>query len=264
MALLNATRLFKVIRHPARYLQHTRRERAIDRALSTQFFADPQRLDVYTKELRDSGLIDTLAAKRNEYKRTVRGVNSRGRTYGFGTIDIETGMRLFSVVREFQPEVAVETGVCNGFSTAFMLMALRLNQKGRLYSIDFPEVAGTEYREGTFWEGKGRSAIPQGSQPGWLIPAELRDRWELTLGKSQEKLPELLGRLGQIDFFIHDSEHSYDCMWFEYSQAYQALRRGGLLASDDINWNDAFYKFAKQYARPTYQIGQNTAFFLKD
>jgi predicted O-methyltransferase YrrM len=202
-------------------------------------------------------------AKRTEYKRTVRGVNSRGRNYGIGTIDIETGVRLFSVLREFKPDVAVETGVCNGFSTAFMLLALRLNQKGRLYSIDFPEVAGTEYAPGTFWDGKGRSAIPQGLEPGWLIPDELRNRWELTLGKSQEKLPALLGRLGQIDFFIHDSEHSYECMWFEYSQAYEVLRPGGLLASDDINWNDAFTAFAKQHARPIYPIGQNTAFFAK-
>jgi predicted O-methyltransferase YrrM len=263
MALLNAARIFKAIRHPARYLQHASRERAIDLQLKTQFFLDPHRLEEYRRQLHASGLVQALLAKRNEYKRTVRGMNSRGRTYGIGTIDIETGVRLYSVVRQFQPELAVETGVCNGFSTAFVLAAMRMNRKGKLYSIDFPEVAGAEYEHGTFWEGKGRSAIPNGSLPGWLIPDELRDRWELTLGKTQEKLRPLLERLGQIDFFMHDSEHSYECMWFEYTEAYRALRSGGVLASDDINWNDAFHDFAKQHARPVYPIGQNTAFLVK-
>jgi len=55
--------------------------------------------------------------------------------------------------------VAVETGVCNGVSTAFLLLALERNGDGELYSIDLPEIAGEEYEQGTFWDGKGGALV---------------------------------------------------------------------------------------------------------
>ena len=44
------------------------------------------------------------------------------------------------------------------------------------------------------------------------IPPELKQRWTLILGRSQEELPPLLERLGTIDSFMHDSEHSFECV----------------------------------------------------
>lgn len=75
------------------------------------------------------------------------------------------------------------------------------------------------------------------------MPDRLKNNWELILGKSQDKLPELLERLGEIDFFLHDSEHSYECQKFEYELAYKHLRKGGILMSDDINQSSAWKEF---------------------
>jgi len=206
----------------------------IDQSLAQHFFADERELLEYKQEV-----------------------------YELADIGIEQGLYLYSLIRKLKPEIAVETGVCNGFSTAFLLLALATNQMGKLYSLDFPEVAGANYEDGIFWQGKRGAVIPQDKTPGWVIPEQLKSRWELTLGKSQDKLPELLARLGEIDFFFHDSEHSYECMWFECNEAYKALREGGIMLFDDIGWNHAFQNFAKQENKKVFYMGEDLGFFIK-
>jgi hypothetical protein len=158
-----------------------------------------------------------------------------------------------------RPLVAVETGVANGFSTAFTLLALRENGAGHLHSIDLPREVGRDYEAGTFYEGEGRAGIPAGSAPGWLIPPELKEQWTLLLGRSQDELPPLLERLGTIDSFMHDSEHSFDCMWFEFNAAWPRLRARGVLLSDDVNSTEAFPRFAAQVGRQPLHLAHGMA-----
>jgi predicted O-methyltransferase YrrM len=235
----------------------------IDQSLAQHYFADERELLGYKQEVYESSLLAELKERVEEFGRTTIGHTSRGYAYELADIGIEQGLYLYSLIRKFKPEIAVETGVCNGFSTAFLLLALATNQTGKLYSLDFPEVAGANYEEGTFWQGKRGAVIPQDKAPGWVIPEHLKPRWELTLGKSQDKLPELLARLEKIDFFFHDSEHSYECMWFECNEAYKALREGGIMLFDDIGWNQAFQNFAKQENKEVFYIGEDLGFFIK-
>ena len=97
--------------------------------------------------------------------------------------------------------------------------------------------------------GKGGAVIPPGRESGWMIPEGLRGPWHLQLGRSQDVLPGLLDRLGAIDFFLHDSEHSETCMRFEFEHAWAALRPGGVLAADDVTQNTAFADFASAQDR---------------
>ena len=159
--------------------------------------------------------------------------------------------------------MAVETGVCNGVSTAFLLLALERNGDGELYSIDLPEIAGEEYEQGTFWDGKGGAVIPPGKEPGWMVPPDLRRRWRLVLGRSQDELPPLLERVGEIDFFMHDSEHSYECMGFEFDAAWGSLRPGGALVADDVTVNSAWEEFAARVAREPQPLGPKLAMIVK-
>ncbi|MGH3117041.1 MAG: class I SAM-dependent methyltransferase [Gaiellales bacterium] len=172
-------------------------------------------------------------------------------------------MRLYGLVRELKPRVAVETGVCNGVSTAFLLLALKRNGEGELHSIDLPEVAGEAYEAGTFWDGKGGAVIPPGKGPGWMVPDELRARWHLVLGRSQDELPPLLERVGEIDLFMHDSEHSYECMSFEFSTAWAAMRPGGVLIADDVNVNSAWDEFTREIDREPETIGPKLSMIVK-
>lgn len=220
-------------------------------------------LDQYKNESELVNLITEIEKKKAEFGKSISGFTYRGNPYGLGGMRSEVIMRLYGLVREFKPRILVETGVCNGVSTAIILSALEMNNKGTLYSIDFPEYTDTNYEEGTFWEGKKGAVIPKNKIPGWLIPDKYRVRWHLILGRSQERLPVLLDELGEIDFFIHDSEHSYECMTFEYQQAWRYLRQGGLLVSDDISWNTSFYDFSRLHSREINIIDRNMAFIIK-
>ena len=211
----------------------------------------------YEREVRASGLSGHLFAKGREHHAAV------GDGYSLGAIGYAEGGYLYAVLRRLRPLVAVETGVANGFSTAFALLALQANGEGQLHSIDLPREVGREYAPGTFYEGEGRAGIPGGAEPGWLIPAELKERWTLTLGRSQDVLPPLLDRLGTIDSFMHDSEHSFECMWFEFTTAWPALRPGGVLLSDDVNSTAAFPRFAAEQGRRPVRLARGMALLQK-
>ena len=80
---------------------------------------------------------------------------------------------------------------------------------------------------------------------GSVIPEKLRNRWNLILGSSNEKLQEVFNNLDDTDIFIHDSLHSYKNMIFEFECATNNIKRG-MIISDDILDNDAFYDFTSR------------------
>jgi predicted O-methyltransferase YrrM len=234
---------------------------------TTSFAGKIDELDAYRRELDESGMIPHLEEQAAYFWRTVSGRTSRGQRYNTGRATgrdgYEEGVHLYATVRELAPEVAVETGVCNGVATAFLLLALDRNGRGILHSIDLPEFAGRDYAPGEFWEGKGGAVVPAGKKPGWMIPEELHGPWRLTMGRSQDELPPLLARVAPIDFFMHDSEHSYECMSFEFREAWEALRPGGVLVSDDIDWNNAFAELAERHGREPVALGAKMALLVK-
>lgn len=162
-----------------------------------------------------------------------------------GDISLTDAKNYYALVRAVEPDRIVETGVSNGLSTLCLLLALDDNDHGHLYSVDYPLRADeslAEFREET-WSDYSGSAIPADKDPGWIISATLRDRWTLSLGKSQLELPRLRTEIEDIDIFVHDSEHSEPCMMFEYELAWEWLTDDGILLSDDITWNETFQKF---------------------
>jgi predicted O-methyltransferase YrrM len=229
--------------------------------LGSRFLGDDETLAGYEREVRASGLLAHLFERAREQQALAA---KAGDGYSLGAIGYTEGIYLYAVLRSLRPKLAVETGVANGFSTAFTLLALQANGDGQLYSIDLPREVGREYAPGTFYEGRGRAGIPPGTEPGWLIPEALKERWALVVGRSQDELPTLLERLETIDFFMHDSEHSFDCMWFEFTHAWPALRRGGVLLSDDVNATEAFFRFAQFQRREPIRLARRMAFIVKD
>jgi len=153
----------------------------------------------------------------------------------------------YAAIRALRPELVVETGVANGVSSSYLLLALRHNGKGMLHSI---EVGDSSY-------------LPPGCSPGWIVPDELRGRWTLHLSDARDLLPELLRQLGELDVFIHDSLHTDEHMHFEFAQAYPHLRDGGLLIADDASWNRAFPDFVQQVGAPMAQILHGVGFLRK-
>jgi len=246
-------RAARTVRHPRRLAEARR-----IRAEVADFLGGRNVLARYERELRASGLHEHLLEKGREHLAAVGG---SGHT--LGAIGYAEGAYIYAILRHLRPEVAVETGVANGFSTAFSLLALRENARGHLHSVDLPREVGRDYEPGTFYEGEGRAGIPGGTQPGWLIPTELKERWTLILGRTQDELPPLLGRLGTIGTFMHDSEHSFECMWFEFTTAWPHLRPGGVLLSDDVNSTAAFARFARERGRTPVRLARGMALLQK-
>jgi|SRR5882724_1405967 len=137
------------------------------------------------------------------------------------------GRICYATARSLRPMLVVETGVCYGVTSSYLLQALEVNEEGRLHSIDLPPLGknGDEY-------------------VGWLVPNELREGWKLHRGSSRRLLPSLLRELGQIDLFVHDSLHTYRNMRDEFDVAWPALCPGGVLVSDDIERNSAFLELS--------------------
>ena len=241
-------------------------DRTLDRQLTERYLGDPGALGRAEEEIQASGLVEHLEEQAARFWRTVQG-ETRGHRYNTGRATgrdgYGEGLRLYAVLRKLRPAVAVETGVCNGVSTAFLLLALVENGVGELWSVDLPEFAGEDYEPGTFWDGKGGAVVPAGEEPGWMVPADLRSRWHLVLGRSQDALPPLLDRLGPIDFFMHDSEHSEACMRLEFDTAWAALQDDGVLAADDVAVNEAFSSFATAQGREPIEIGPKLALIVK-
>jgi len=152
---------------------------------------------------------------------------------------------LYLAVRALKPEIAVETGPFNGAATAFLLQALADNGAGRLLSFDLPDAADAL-----------NVPLPAGREPGWLVPDRLRDRLELVLGDTRETLRARLASEPPIDFFLHDSLHTARQMLFEYRVAWRRLRSGGLLLSDDVSWNRAFWAFTKLHRVEFRHVGE--------
>jgi len=133
---------------------------------------------------------------------------------------------LYFICRILKPKIIVETGVAYGLSSLYILKALENNNLGKLYSID------SVFRP---WHSE--------NMIGSIIPENLKKNWNLILGSSDKVLVNLFENLDEVDIFIHDSLHTYKNMMFEFESALNNIKNG-IIISDDILSNDAFYDFS--------------------
>ncbi len=145
-----------------------------------------------------------------------------------------SSMVLYGLIRTLRPETVLETGVANGHSTFLILKALERNQRGTLHSFDVR------------------------AQVGALVHAIQKDQWVFHLCARQpvrREFAALVAGLSPIDFFLHDSDHSYANQSCEYQSVWPRLAPGGILASDDVDKSNAFLDFASdQGLEPVYLV----------
>lgn len=142
------------------------------------------------------------------------------------SINSDSRKCLYYLCRILKPKNIVETGVAYGISSAYILQALENNKFGTLHSID------SIFRP---WQTE--------EMIGSIIPKKLKSRWKLIIGKSTEKLEKILDDINNLDIFIHDSSHTYENMMFEFNIIIKKIKKNGIIISDDIIDNDAFYDF---------------------
>ena len=156
---------------------------------------------------------------------------------------------LYCLVREFKPQLILETGVYYGGNSVFILGELEKNNSGKLVSVDFPQnkmdLSALSLRHP--WVG-GTEAYTEKFEPGFIIPNYLKKYWEIEISDSLESLSKFDS---PVDMFVHDSEHTLAHVKSELNIIWDKISDSGLAFVDDIDWSNGFYSFvSKNYLYP--------------
>jgi hypothetical protein len=159
-----------------------------------------------------------------------------------GYAQIRAPLELYAITRILRPDHIVEAGVSSGVSSAYFLMALRSNRRGRLHSIDLP----LAQRGAILRKSESPVSLPPGRASGWAVPAGLRKGWDLRIGASQIQLPPLVRELPRIGIFLHDDLHTPAHLAWELETIRGLLRPGSIVLADNGQWTGAaFPEFAR-------------------
>jgi len=188
----------------------------------------------------------------NDYKKLENALIET-KTY-LGEFGITEARLLYVFCRHLKPKIIIETGVASGLSSFMLLSAIEKNNVGKLVSIDLPPSKELNKKIGQ------RALIPQNKNVGWLIPEKLKKNWDLKLGDSKIILPKILKEVEKCDLFLHDSDHSFEHMIWEFETVWPYLRMA--LLSDDVNQNKAFENFASSH-KCNMQIFERLGMILK-
>jgi predicted O-methyltransferase YrrM len=121
---------------------------------------------------------------------------------------------LANIIRTEQPRVMIETGVESGYSSEHFLAAMDAVGTGHLYSCD-----------------------PAPSPFFDTYPIR-HPRFTFIREPSYTALDKIFKETGRVDVFLHDSDHSFKCQTWEYEWAWEHVRPGGIISSDDVGWSD--------------------------
>ncbi|MGP8078996.1 MAG: class I SAM-dependent methyltransferase [Dehalococcoidales bacterium] len=210
--------------------------------------ADDEELQTYISEiLADKQFHGSIAGKGDD------GSGKKPFSLKILASDTSSCLALYTLCRALKPTVVVETGVASGVSSAYILRALDKNNHGKLFSIDVPWYTVTGNWKADFTD-EDMKVQPIEKQSGWIIHESLKGRWELLLGKTSDKLSDLLNKVGPVEVFFHDSEHSYENMSREFRTAWPALRKGGILIAHNVDVNNAFADFERSAGGESFRL----------
>ena len=144
---------------------------------------------------------------------------------------------LREVVKVTRPSCVVETGVANGISTRLILQSFLEFElsSSKLYSFDVDAEV-------------------------FSLELEQNPQFNKVIIDSPSSFLLAIQKIGAIDLFYHDSDHSYENQLLEYNAAWDALTQNGVLVSDDINWSNAFLDFCKKVNRTPLLLSDSGKF----
>jgi len=177
--------------------------------------------------------VAALARELEEDKTLRRAIRTRLRQRPDRNDDAPYGRRIgwYVLARVVRPRLIVETGTHDGLGSAVLARALERNAldgvEGRLISIDVDPNAG------------------------WLVPDDLRDRYEQRFDDSIAEL-ERLGST-RIDLAILDSDHSFAHERRELELVASLASEGGIVVSDNPT-SGAFADFCAARNVPVYEF----------
>jgi predicted O-methyltransferase YrrM len=132
-------------------------------------------------------------------------------------ISREQGMLLYHLCLERKPKVVLETGLAYGFSTVFLLSALREIGRGRHIAID--------HLQSSLWQGVG-------TQRGLQLGVE--DRFSVIEERAEQVLPQLAAERLRVQFVYIDGDHRFDGVMLDFTLAARLCGVGAVIVFDDL------------------------------
>ena len=145
------------------------------------------------------------------------------RRRGLADREVRYGRRIgwYALVRALRPQHIVETGTDKGLGSVVLAAALLRNGTGRLTTIDINPEAG------------------------YLIAGRYATVCKAKTGDSLQALQEV----GEVDMFLHDSDHSAAHEAAELACVTSRLADRAVVLSDNAHMTDALAKWAERHGR---------------
>jgi Predicted O-methyltransferase len=129
---------------------------------------------------------------------------------------------LFSLIKEFKPQRALELGTCLGISASYQACAMLLNGLGNLITLE------------------GSPSLAQRARKHVLALGI--DNIEFIEGRFQDTLPLLLEQKKPFDYVFIDGHHDRTATIDYFNQIAPYLSQGAVLVFDDISWSEGMRK----------------------
>ena len=134
---------------------------------------------------------------------------------------------LYNLSESISAVNCIETGVAYGWSSESLLRSIT-KRDGKLISIDMPMIGQTDYH-----------------LIGCAVSKDMTSSWKLIKEPDRNGLIKAIEQFNnKLDLIHYDSDKTYYGRIWSQPIIYDALRKGGLFISDDIECNSAFREFA--------------------
>jgi len=144
---------------------------------------------------------------------------------------------IYNITLKTKPTKILETGVALGWSSLAFLHAINKNKKGILISIDMP-----------YMDKESKNYV------GLAVPKQYYKMWELYKYPDRVILNKILKSNFIFDLVHYDSDKSYYGRYWFYKRIWPYIKKKGLLISDDVKDNYAFFDFARLVNKKYYLI----------
>lgn len=166
------------------------------------------------------------------------------------------------IINQLKPKRVLELGSFEGRSTCFLIDLLKnISPEGELHCIDSWS-GGQEHSEINFADVEKRFL-----DNVQLAMSTAPDTFKVHVhkGKTDDKLVNLYskGAKGYFDFIYVDASHEAPDVLFDALLSFKLLRKGGVIAFDDYNWqlsNDPADYDPIKHPRPAIDAFVNTHF----
>lgn len=129
---------------------------------------------------------------------------------------------LFKLIRNLEPSSCVELGSCVGISASYQAIALSINGKGNLITLEgCPEIAQIAKET--------------------LESLNIQNTSVIT-GPFHKTLKGVLESSKPIDFFFNDGHHDHDAVIKYFNEALPNLSNEAVIVFDDISWSPGMRK----------------------